>query len=88
MWPTMYSLAAELYSSGGGLTIGLIGFIGMLGVSVWVPQIGSLGEKYGLTTAFSIVSILPAIAFVIYFIWWIKLKKTGGYKIVHLKENS
>ncbi|MFC1619456.1 sugar MFS transporter [Candidatus Neomarinimicrobiota bacterium] len=86
MWPTMYSLAAELYPGGGGLTIGLIGFIGMLGVSVWIPQIGKLGVTYGLTTAFSIVSILPAIAFFIYLIWMIKLGLTGGYKIVNLKQ--
>jgi MFS family permease len=87
MWPTMYSLAAELYPGGGGLTIGLIGFIGMLGVSVWIPQIGSLGVSYGLPTAFSIVSTLPAIAFIVYLVWWIKLGKTGGYKIVNLNKN-
>lgn len=86
MWPTMYSLAAELHPRGGGLTIGLIGFIGMLGVSVWIPQIGSLGQTYGLTTAFSIVSILPAVAFVVYLLWWIKLGRTGGYKIVKLDK--
>ena len=81
MWPTMYSLASELHPRGGGFTIGLIGFIGMLGVSVWVPQIGSLGQTYGLTGAFAIVSILPALAFVIYSIWWIKLGRSGGYRI-------
>jgi len=88
MWPTMYSLAAELYPGGGGFTIGLIGFIGMLGVSVWIPQIGSLGQTYGLPTAFSIVSILPAIALLVYIGWWIKLSKTGGYKIVNLSKNN
>ncbi len=88
MWPTMYSLAAELYPGGGGLTIGLIGFIGMLGVSVWIPQIGALGQTYGLTTAFSIVSILPAVAFVVYLSWWIKLGRTGGYQIVSLNKND
>ena len=88
MWPTMYSLAAELFPGGGGLTIGLIGFIGMLGVSVWIPQIGSLGQTYGLTTAFSIVSILPAIAFLVYLVWWIKLGRTGGYKIVNLNKSN
>jgi len=76
---------AELHPRGGGLTIGLIGFIEMLGVSVWILQIGSLGQTYGLTTAFSIVSILPAaIAFVVYLLWWIKLGRIGGYKIVSL----
>lgn len=88
MWPTMYSLAAELYPGGGGLTIGLIGFIGMLGVSVWIPQIGSFGEMYGLTTAFSIVSILPVIAFIVYLVWWIKLSLTDGYRIVKLKKRT
>ncbi len=88
MWPTMYSLAAELYPGGGGLTIGLIGFIGMLGVSVWIPQIGSLGQIYGLTTAFSIVSLLPAVAFVVYLLWWIKLGRTGGYQIVNLSKDN
>ncbi len=88
MWPTMYSLAAELYPGGGGLTIGLIGFIGMLGVSVWIPQIGTLGVTYGLTTAFSIVSILPAIAFLVYLVWWIKLGRTGGYQIVNLNKSN
>jgi len=88
MWPTMYSLAAELYPGGGGLTIGLIGFIGMLGVSVWIPQIGSLGQAYDLPTAFSVVSILPAIAFLVYLLWWIKLTRSGGYQIVKLAENA
>lgn len=88
MWPTMYSLAAELYPGGGGLTIGLIGFVGMLGVSVWIPQIGSVGHSYGLTTAFSIVSVLPAIAFFIFLIWLIKLKRGGGYQIINLNKTN
>lgn len=88
MWPTMYSLAAELYPGGGGLTIGLIGFVGMLGVSVWIPKIGALGQSYGLIKAFSIVSILPAIAFIIFVFWLIKLGKTGGYRIVTLNKNN
>jgi len=88
MWPTMYSLAAELHPGGGGFTIGLVGFIGMLGVSVWIPEIGSLGQSYGLTTAFSIVSILPAIAFAVFMLWWIKLGRTGGYQIVNLNKNN
>jgi hypothetical protein len=60
----------------------------MLGVSVWIPQIGSLGVEYGLTTAFAIVSILPVIAFIVYLIWWIKLKVSGGYQIVTLKASN
>ena len=88
MWPTMYSLASELHPRGGGLTIGLIGFVGMSGVSIWIPQIGSLGQTYGLPSAFAIVSILPAIAFVVYVVWWINLGKTGGYKIVKLENNK
>ena len=58
----------------------------MLGVSVWIPQIGSLGQTYGLTTAFAIVSILPAIAFIIYAFWWMKLGRSGGYKIAKLNK--
>jgi len=41
---------------------------------------------YLSATAFSIVSILPAVAFVVYLLWWIKLGRTGGYQIVNLKK--
>ncbi|WP_020532605.1 MFS transporter [Flexithrix dorotheae] len=88
VWPTMYSVASEQFPQGGGLTIGLIGFIGMLGVSIWIPQIGELSLTYGLTGAFKIVAILPAIAFLIFGAWWLKLKKEGGYVAVKLEGNS
>ena len=84
IWPTMYAIAAELFPRGGGLTIGLIGAVGMLGVSIWIPRIGMLGDTYGLTGAFKIVSILPVIVFLIFSIWWIKMKNTGGYNAINL----
>ena len=86
IWPTMYSIAADLFPKGGGLTIGLTGFIGMLGVSVWIPQIGSLSNTYGLIGAFKIVSGLPIIVFVIFALWWIQTNRSGGYKSINLVE--
>ena len=92
IWPTMYSIAAELFPKGGGLTIGMVGFIGMLGVSIWIPKIGMLGDSYGLTGAFKIVSVLPLIVFVIFAIWWFQIKRSGGYEAINLvqevKENQ
>lgn len=84
IWPTMYSIAANRFPKGGGLTIGLTGFVGMLGVSLWIPSIGSLGNTYGLIGAFKIVSVLPLIVFVIFTIWWIIIVKSGGYKSIDL----
>ncbi len=84
IWPTMYAIAAELFPKGGGLTIGLIGAVGMAGVSIWIPRIGMLGDTYGLTGAFKIVSILPVIVFIIFISWWLKMKTTGGYNAVNL----
>jgi nitrate/nitrite transporter NarK len=80
----MYAIAAEMFPKGGGLTIGMIGFVGMLGVSIWIPRIGMLSDSYGLIGAFKIVSILPLVVFVIFAIWWIKLRRNGGYSPVNL----
>lgn len=78
------SIVADRYPHGGELTIGLMGFVGMLGSSVWIPRIGMLSNTYGLIGALKIVSFLPIIVFVIFAIWWIKIKRTGGYKPINL----
>ena len=83
-WPTMLGVTAEQFPKGGALLISLMGGAGMLSVSIALPLMGRVFDRFGPGAALQYVAILPAILTVVFGALYLYYRARGGYRPVEL----
>ena len=83
-WPTMLGVVSERFPAGGSLVLGIMGGAGNLSVSLILPFMGGVYDTSGPAAALRTVVILPIILIFIFGFFYLRDRRSGGYKIVDL----